>query len=179
MVSTRTVRAVAASSATALAFGAVACGSDGEADNGSLLTSIRATAVPQTAAESSGEETTGTPVDDADLDEMQRAVYLTMNPGSYDGWTRVLLENSCHKVADPIWAEMERSGTTLEQLEKAARLQARAGQGVELPHTEVSLHNVHVDGERATATVTAVNSRGTQTQTQIFAREDGRWKLCS
>ncbi|WP_291313048.1 hypothetical protein [Corynebacterium sp. UBA2622] len=120
----------------------------------------------------------GNPASAADREEMQRTVYDSMNPGSYDKWTRVLLENSCHKVADSVQAEMDRMGMNIDQVEQAARLQ-QSGQGIEMPRTEVSLDDVRVDGNRASASVTATSTNGTKTQTEIFEREDGRWKLCN
>lgn len=123
--------------------------------------------------------TSGGPGADADREEMQRTVHAAMNPASYDKWTRVLMENSCDKVTDPIQAEIDRAGLTLDQVEQAARMQQQAGQAIDLPATDVKVDDVRVDGNRASATVTATNANGTQTQTQIFEREDGRWKLCS
>lgn len=121
----------------------------------------------------------GDPANDADREEMQRTVYNSVNPGGYEKWTRVLLENSCRRVTDPVKAELDRMGTSLEQVEHAARMQQQAGQGVELPHSEVTLDDVRVDGNKASASVTVSNSDGTETRTTLFEREDGRWKLCN
>lgn len=111
--------------------------------------------------------------------QMEQTMHAALNPPSPEKWTRVLLENSCAKVTQPVQEEMNRSGYTLDQIEQAARLQAEAGQGVALPQSTVTLTDVRVDGNRASATATVTNSNGTEAQTQIFEREDGRWKLCN
>ena len=121
----------------------------------------------------------GTPGADSDREEMQRTVHAAMNPGSYEKWTRALMENSCRKVTDPIQAELDRMGMTLDQVEQTARMQQEAGEAIEMPATEVTLDDVRIEGNRASASVTATNVNGTETQTQIFEREDGRWKLCN
>ena len=120
----------------------------------------------------------GTPASDADREEMQRTAHASMNPGSYDKWTRALMDNSCRRVTEPIEAEMARMGMTIDQVEQAARMQQQAG-AIDLPPTEVSLDDVRIDGNRASASVTATNTNGTETRTEIFEREDGRWKLCN
>lgn len=121
----------------------------------------------------------GTAGSNADRAQMEQVLNATINPPSAAEWTRALLDNSCRKVADPARAEMERSGYSLEQIEQAARMQEQAGQGVTLPKSEVSLSDVRVDGNRASATATVSNQNGQQSQTQIFEKEDGRWKLCN
>lgn len=121
----------------------------------------------------------GTQGSDADRQQMQDTLYASLNPPSPEKWTRVLLDNSCRKVTDPVRAEMQRSGYTLDQIEQAARMQAEAGQGLDLPHSDVTVSDVKVEGNRASATATVTNQNGSETQTQIFEREDGRWKLCN
>lgn len=114
-----------------------------------------------------------------DRKQMEETMHLALNPPSAEKWTRVLMENSCQKVTQPVQEEMNRNGYTLEQIEQAAQLQAQAGQGMVPPQSTVSLTDVRVDGNRASATATVTNQNGTQEQTQIFEREDGRWKLCN
>ena len=70
-------------------------------------------------------------------------------------------------------------GLHLDQIEQAARLQAQAGQAVTVPQSTVSLTDAKVDGNRASATATVTNQNGSEEQTLIFEREDGRWKLCN
>ncbi len=115
----------------------------------------------------------------ADIDEMTKVVEAVSNPESLASWTRVILDNSCKAVTDPAMEELERQGMTLEAVEEAARMQEEAGMGIDLPRSEISLADVRVDGDRASASVTARNDSGEDTQTQLFQREDGRWKLCN
>lgn len=115
----------------------------------------------------------------ADIDEMTEVVRAVSNPESLATWTRVILDNSCKAVTDPAMEELERQGMTLESVEEAARMQEEAGMGIDLPRSEISLADVRVDGDRASASVTARNDSGEDTQTQLFQREDGRWKLCN
>ncbi|AWB84320.1 nuclear transport factor 2 family protein [Corynebacterium liangguodongii] len=116
---------------------------------------------------------------DEDKAQMEKALHDSLNPASPELWTRALLDNTCHKIADPARAEMERSGYSLEQIEQAARMQAQAGQAMTLPESKVSLSDVRVDGNRASANATVTSDAGTDTQVQIFEREDGRWKMCN
>ncbi|EEI16936.1 hypothetical protein HMPREF0298_1261 [Corynebacterium lipophiloflavum DSM 44291] len=121
----------------------------------------------------------GTQASDADKQQMEQTMHAALNPPSPEKWTRVLMENSCRKVTEPVQEEMNRSGYTLDQIEQAARLQAQAGQAVTVPQSTVSLTDAKVDGNRASATATVTNQNGTEEQTLIFEREDGRWKLCN
>lgn len=115
----------------------------------------------------------------ADIDEMTKVVEAVSNPESLATWTRTILDNSCKAVTEPAMEELERQGMTLDSVEEAARMQEDAGMGVDLPRSEISLADVRVDGDRASASVTARNDSGEDTQTQLFQREDGRWKLCN
>lgn len=111
--------------------------------------------------------------------EMEEVVRKVTNPESFEKWTRVILDNSCKKITEPAMEEMERQGVSLEVIEQAARMQEEAGQAIEIPKTEISLSDVRVDGNHASATVKSNNSEGEKTQTQLFTHEDGRWKLCN
>ena len=75
--------------------------------------------------------------------------------------------------------ELNRQGLTLEQVEEAGRLAESQGQAIDLPRTEVRIDDVRVDGNRASASLTAKSDSGEQTETMIFEKEDGRWKLCN
>lgn len=116
---------------------------------------------------------------DADRKQMEETVRAVTNPESFEKWTRVIIDNSCKKVTEPAIAEMERQGISLESIEQAARMQEQAGQSLEIPKTDVSVSDVRVDGNRASATVKTKNDSSEETQTQIFEKEDGRWKLCN
>lgn len=114
-----------------------------------------------------------------DRREMEATARAVLNPGSFADWTPNILENSCKAVTEPMLEELERQGLTLQQVEEASRLAEQQGQGIELPETEVSLDDVRVDGDRASASLTARSENGEETQTMIFQKEDGRWKLCN
>lgn len=118
----------------------------------------------------------GSEEDARQMEETGRAV---LNPDSFAGWTRTILDNSCKAVADPMMEELERQGLTLEQVEEAGRVAEQQGQALEIPHSEVSISDVRVDGNRASANLTAKNDSGEETHVMIFEKEDGRWKLCN
>ena len=46
------------------------------------------------------------------------------------------------------------------------------------PHI-TSVEDVRVEGDRASAVVTAVSAGQAETRTQRYLREDGRWKFCN
>ena len=114
-----------------------------------------------------------------DRREMEDTARAVLNPGSFADWTPTILENSCKAVTEPMLEELERQGMTLEQVQEASRLAEEQGQGIELPETEVSLDDVRIDGDRASASLTARSEHGEETSTMIFQKEDGRWKLCN
>lgn len=116
---------------------------------------------------------------DEDRKQMEDTARAVLNPGSFADWTRTILDNSCKAVADPMMEELERQGLTLEQVEEAGRLAEQQGQALELPKSEVSISDVRVDGNRASANLTAKNENGEETQVMIFEKEDGRWKFCN
>lgn len=118
----------------------------------------------------------GSEEDARQMEETGRAV---LNPESFAGWTRTILDNSCKAVADPMMEELERQGLTLEQVEEAGRVAEQQGQALEIPRSEVSISDVRVDGNRASANLTAKNDSGEETHVMIFEKEDGRWKLCN
>lgn len=114
-----------------------------------------------------------------DRREMEDTARAVLNPGSFADWTPTILENSCKAVTEPMLEELERQGMSLEQVQEASRLAEEQGQGIDLPETEVSLDDVRIDGDRASASLTAKSDQGEETSTMIFQKEDGRWKLCN
>ena len=114
-----------------------------------------------------------------DRREMEDTARAVLNPGSFADWTPTILENSCKAVTEPMLEELERQGMSLEQVQEASRLAEQQGQGIDLPETEVSLDDVRIDGDRASASLTAKSEHGEETSTMIFQKEDGRWKLCN
>lgn len=121
----------------------------------------------------------GKPGSESDRKQMEDTARTVLNPDSFATWTRTILDNSCTAVREPMMDELERQGMTLDQVEEAGRLAEQQGQTLELPKTDVSLSDVRVDGDRASASLTAKTSDGEQTDTMIFQKEDGRWKLCN
>ncbi len=116
---------------------------------------------------------------DEDARQMEETGRAVLNPESFSGWTRTILDNSCKAVAEPMMEELERQGLTLEQVEEAGRVAEQQGQALEIPQSEVSISDVRVDGNRASANLTAKNDNGEETHVMIFEKEDGRWKLCN
>lgn len=114
-----------------------------------------------------------------DRKQMEATARAVLNPPSFAEWTTTILDNSCKAVVDPMMEELDRQGLTLEQVEEAGRLAESQGQAVELPRTDVKIEDVRVDGNRASASLTATSDSGEQTETMIFEKEDGRWKLCN
>ena len=114
-----------------------------------------------------------------DRREMEDTARAVLNPGSFADWTPTILDNSCKAVTEPMLEELERQGMSLEQVQEASRLAEEQGQGIVLPETEVSLDDVRIDGDRASASLTAKSENGEETSTMIFQKEDGRWKLCN
>lgn len=116
---------------------------------------------------------------EADRKQMEETARAVLNPPSFAEWTSTILDNSCKAVVDPMMDELNRQGLTLEQVEEAGRLAESQGQAIDLPRTEVRIDDVRVDGNRASASLTAKSDSGEQTETMIFEKEDGRWKLCN
>lgn len=120
-----------------------------------------------------GEE--GSRKDRKQMEEVARAV---LNPGSLAEWTPTILDNSCAATRDAMLEELERQGVTMEQIEQASRMAEDQGM-IDLPSADVSVDDVRIDGDRASASVTAKSEHGEDTNTLIFQKEDGRWKICN
>ena len=120
---------------------------------------------------------------DAERKEMQEVVTKIGNPESFAKWSRVIMENSCAAVREPAMEELERQGVTLDMLEEISAQQealAKAnGEPLELPRSEVSVSDVRVEGDRASATVHSKSNAGENESVMLFAKEDGKWKVCS
>lgn len=121
----------------------------------------------------------GTAGSDEDRKQMEATARAVLNPGSLANWTPTILDNSCKAVSDQMMQELERQGLTLQQVEEASRLAEQQGQGLDMYETDVSISDVRVDGNRASASLTARSEKGEETSTMIFQKEDGRWKLCN
>lgn len=121
----------------------------------------------------------GTAGSDEDRKQMEATARAVLNPGSWANWASAILDNSCKAVSDQMMQELERQGLTLQQVEEASRLAEQQGQGLDMYETDVSISDVRVDGNRASASLTARSEKGEETSTMIFQKEDGRWKLCN
>lgn len=113
---------------------------------------------------------------EADRREMEDVVRAVTNPDSFATWTRTILDNSCAAVREPALEEFERQGLTLDMVEQ---IMAAQGESLDMPKTDVTVSDVRVNGNRASATVTTSNSGGEATQVQLFAKEGGKWKVCT
>lgn len=113
-----------------------------------------------------------------DRKQMEDAARAVLNPDSFGGWTRTILDNSCSAVTDEMMQQLDAMGLSLEQIEEASRMAEQQGQGLTTPKADVSISDVRVDGNRASASLTAKSDGQEQTEVMIFEKEDGRWKLC-
>jgi len=116
---------------------------------------------------------------DADRKEMESVVHTITNPDSMVTWTRTILDNSCAAVRDPALEELSRQGLNLDVIEEVMRQDEKVNGPAPVPRAEVSVSDVRIDGGRASATVTSTDQEGTHTSVQLFAKEDGRWKVCT
>ena len=123
--------------------------------------------------------TTGKDGSEADRKQMEDVVRKVTNPDSFATWTRTILDNSCAAVRQPALEEFERQGLTLDMVEQMMRAQEAQGGTINIPKTDVKVTDVRIDGNRASATVSTSNSEGNASQVQLFAKEDGRWKVCN
>ena len=115
---------------------------------------------------------------DAERREMEEVVNKITNPESFAKWTRVILDNSCAEVRDPALEEFERQGLTLDMVEQIMAQQEAQGGSFDIPKSQISVSDVRVDGDRASATVHSKSSAGENESVQLFAKEDGKWKVC-
>lgn len=159
----------------------VAAGTDGSAQTGNdgqpaTLDNPFENGVPQNTNQPLPSGTAGS---DEDRKQMEATARAVLNPGSWANWTSAILDNSCKAVSDQMMQELDRQGLSLQQVEEASRLAEQQGQGLDMYETDVSISDVRVDGNRASASLTARSEKGEETSTMIFQKEDGRWKLCN
>ena len=158
-----------------------AAGTDGGAQSGNdgqpaTLANPFENGVPQNTNQPLPSGTAGS---DEDRKQMEATARAVLNPGSLANWTPTILDNSCKAVSDQMMQELERQGLSLQQVEEASRLAEQQGQGLDMYETDVSISDVRIDGNRASASLTARSEKGEETSTMIFQKEDGRWKLCN
>ena len=111
---------------------------------------------------------------EAERKEMEEVVTKISNPESFAKWTRVILDNSCADVREPAMEQFESQGLTLEMVEQ----QEAQGGAFDIPRSEITVSDVRVDGDRASATVHSKSNAGENESVQLFAKEDGKWKVC-
>lgn len=115
---------------------------------------------------------------EAERKEMEEVVTKISNPESFAKWTRVILDNSCADVREPAMEQFESQGLTLEMVEQIMEQQEAQGGAFDIPRSEITVSDVRVDGDRASATVHSKSNAGENESVQLFAKEDGKWKVC-
>lgn len=115
---------------------------------------------------------------EAERREMEEMVTRITNPESFAKWTRVILDNSCAEVREPALEDFERQGLTIDMVEQIMAQQEAQSGSFEIPRAQITVSDVRVDGDRASATVFSKSSAGENESVQLFAKEDGRWKVC-
>lgn len=115
--------------------------------------------------------TAASEADRAEIDGLVRGIYEV---GTFHQFLRYIPENTCNEVvaAQGGTAAMDLAGIPdqpLAEWDYYATAQ---------PHI-AAVDDVRVEGDRASAVVTAVSAGQSETRTQRYLREDGRWKFCN
>lgn len=107
----------------------------------------------------------------AEIEQLVRGVYQV---DTFHQWLRYFPDNTCHEVLAAQGGEqaMDLNGIPDQRLADMP-MYADAN-----PHI-ASITDVQVNGDRASAVVTAVSAGQSETRTQRYLYEDGRWKFCS
>ncbi|WP_257181851.1 hypothetical protein [Corynebacterium cystitidis] len=101
----------------------------------------------------------------ANLDEIY-------NQTTVQGWTNALANNTCSRVIE------ENGGAQVFDL--GGQDMSLAEVGLDMSQMGVEdVRDVKVDGDRASVTVVVRTQNGTDSATQIFQKEGGRWKMCN
>lgn len=116
----------------------------------------------------------GGPANEADRAEIEGLVGGIYNTETFHQFLRYVPENACSAVIEanggPAALDLaEIPDMPLSQLPGYAESNA---------HIQ-SIEDVRVEGDQASAVVTAVSNGQAETQTQRFLKEDGRWKFCN
>lgn len=108
--------------------------------------------------------------DRAEIESLVRGVYEVE---TFHQFVRYIPENTCR--------ENQTTQGGVDALDMGAvndqRLADMPNYAAAAPYIE-SVTDVRVDGDRASAVVTAVSNGQADTRTQRYLREDGRWKFC-
>jgi len=107
----------------------------------------------------------------AEIEQLVRGIYEV---DTFHQMLRYLPENTCNEVIAQQGgaAAMDLTGIPDYPLNQMPQY---AGSN---PHIE-SITDMQVDGNRASAVVTAVSAGQKETRTQRYLHEDGRWKFCA
>ncbi|MDO5668870.1 MAG: hypothetical protein Q4G50_02580 [Corynebacterium sp.] len=107
----------------------------------------------------------------AEIEQLVRGIYEV---DTFHQMLRYLPENTCNEVIAQQGgaAAMDLTGIPDYPLNQMPQF---AGSN---PHIE-SITDMQVDGNRASAVVTAVSAGQQETRTQRYLHEDGRWKFCA
>lgn len=121
---------------------------------------------------------------EADIKGMTETMHNIYNPKDVVSWSRVILDNSCKQVVDQTKQELASRGTSIEQTEREVQqaMDAYRAAGRPLPpvpQTAVSLNDVRVNGDIASASVTVSTNGQSDTAVQRFKREGDHWKVCN
>lgn len=116
----------------------------------------------------------GTPASEADRAEIEGLVNGIYQMDTFHQFLRYIPENTCHEVvaAQGGAASMDLAGIPDQPLAEWDYYVSAQ------PHI-ASVTDVQVEGDRASAVVTAVSAGQSETRTQRYLREDGRWKFCN
>lgn len=111
----------------------------------------------------------------AAIDGLVRGIYNTATMGDFLAY---IPNNTCNAVIQQGIAEGGPDVWAVPQEAYGIPLADMPGYRENPPRVD-AVDNVRVNGERATATVTATADGRTTTEEQHFLFEDGRWKFCS
>ena len=106
--------------------------------------------------------------------EIEQLVHGVYQVETFHQWLRYFPDNTCHELlaAQGGAQAMDLNGIPDQRLADMP-MYANAN-----PHI-ASITDIQVDGDRASAVVTAVSAGQSETRTQRYLHEDGRWKFCS
>ncbi|RSZ62106.1 hypothetical protein EAH68_10345 [Corynebacterium hylobatis] len=116
----------------------------------------------------------GLAASESDRAEIEGLVHGIYEMDTFHQFLRYIPENTCHEVvaAQGGAASMDLAGIPDQPLAEWDYYVSAQ------PHI-ASVTDVQVEGDRASAVVTAVSAGQSETRTQRYQREDGRWKFCN
>lgn len=116
----------------------------------------------------------GSPASEADRAEIEALIQGIYQSTTIHEFISYVPQNSCRAVFEANGGEASLDLTGIADMplnEYPAFVEAQ-------PHVE-SIEDVQVNGDQASAVVTAVSSGQAETRTQRFLREDGQWTFCN